>query len=360
MKEPGYIYVLVNPSMEGLVKIGKTTRDPESRAKELSQATGVATPFYVAFNIYVPDCHSAEEFVHAILEHKGFRNTPNREFFQMPLSQAIEVLLLAQKELEETGVEEVPQESDDSENGASKGDELEDAEVEKHPGREVFEQAIRIYYGEGDEIEDKDEGVRLLTRAKALNYPAAFTSLAEHFGNLANEIADSADEPDTDAIWSNHQKALAALKEGAQKGHGRCWVLMAQRYIMGCGRRDLKPDPLNATKCYKRYFGGDTFREDDDDRWTTGCKGIGLQYFAMGVPRNSHIENYLFAVIEGYLPMDPEIRGLLQPLKAEVVEHLRSSIAAAEERPDLFNDADGARRAVCSKQKAIDFAQRVL
>ena len=93
MKEPGYIYVMVNPSMEGLVKIGKTTREPEFRAKELSQATGVATPFYVAFNIFVSDCHSAEEYVHAVLEHKGFRNTTNREFFQMPLSQAIEVLM---------------------------------------------------------------------------------------------------------------------------------------------------------------------------------------------------------------------------------------------------------------------------
>jgi hypothetical protein len=157
MKEPGYIYVLVNPSMEGLVKIGKTTRDPESRAKELSQATGVATPFYVAFNIYVPDCHSAEEFVHAILEHKGFRNTANREFFQMPLSQAIEVLLLAQKELEETGGEHGRHESKDSENRTSEDSAVEDIECEKHPGREVFEQAIRIYYGEGDEIEDRDE-----------------------------------------------------------------------------------------------------------------------------------------------------------------------------------------------------------
>lgn len=50
MIEPGHIYILVNPSMEGLVKIGKTTRDPESRARELSQATGVPTPFYVAFS----------------------------------------------------------------------------------------------------------------------------------------------------------------------------------------------------------------------------------------------------------------------------------------------------------------------
>ena len=34
MKEPGFIYILVNPSMDGFVKIGKTTREPEARAKD--------------------------------------------------------------------------------------------------------------------------------------------------------------------------------------------------------------------------------------------------------------------------------------------------------------------------------------
>ena len=30
----GYVYVLMNPQMENLVKIGKTTRTPAERAKE--------------------------------------------------------------------------------------------------------------------------------------------------------------------------------------------------------------------------------------------------------------------------------------------------------------------------------------
>ena len=41
----GYVYVLINSSMPNLVKIGKTTKDPNERVKELSSATGVATPF---------------------------------------------------------------------------------------------------------------------------------------------------------------------------------------------------------------------------------------------------------------------------------------------------------------------------
>src|ERR1035438_4398195 len=145
MTEPGHIYILINPSIEGLVKIGKTTRDPESRAKELSQATGVATLFYVAFNIFVSDCHSAEEFIHAVLEHKGFRNTANREFFQMPLKQAIEVLMLAEQELQKTAGEGAPQGPRDSDKVTPEADEAEEVEAEMHPGREVFDQAIKIY-----------------------------------------------------------------------------------------------------------------------------------------------------------------------------------------------------------------------
>jgi hypothetical protein len=64
MSNPGYIYVLMNYSMDNLIKIGKTTRDTESRAKELSSVTGVPTPFIVAFDAYFDDCCEAEAYVH--------------------------------------------------------------------------------------------------------------------------------------------------------------------------------------------------------------------------------------------------------------------------------------------------------
>lgn len=66
MPEAGYIYVLINPSMDGLVKIGKTTRDPSGRAKELSGATGVPSPFLLAYETLIGDCSAAEEFVYTL------------------------------------------------------------------------------------------------------------------------------------------------------------------------------------------------------------------------------------------------------------------------------------------------------
>ncbi|MGW2541558.1 GIY-YIG nuclease family protein [Kitasatospora sp. NPDC001574] len=46
--EGGFIYVMVNPEMSGLVKIGWTGRLPEDRAHELSK-TAVPLPFRVAY-----------------------------------------------------------------------------------------------------------------------------------------------------------------------------------------------------------------------------------------------------------------------------------------------------------------------
>ena len=80
MSDPGYIYVLINPSMQGLVKIGKTTREPSDRAKELSAVTGIPTTFILVFDQYFDDCSRAEEYIHSLLERKNYRVSSNKEF----------------------------------------------------------------------------------------------------------------------------------------------------------------------------------------------------------------------------------------------------------------------------------------
>ena len=85
----GFIYILINPSLKNLLKIGMTTRSPEERAKELS-TTGVPTPFFVAFSEEVSDCQIIEKEIHLQLE--SFRYIKNREFFEIPLAQAIKIV----------------------------------------------------------------------------------------------------------------------------------------------------------------------------------------------------------------------------------------------------------------------------
>lgn len=74
----GYVYILKNQSMPGLLKIGRTARSVEQRAHELWQ-TGVPTPFEVVDEVFSPDCHELERELHD--EFDEFRVSKSREFF---------------------------------------------------------------------------------------------------------------------------------------------------------------------------------------------------------------------------------------------------------------------------------------
>jgi hypothetical protein len=86
----GYVYILVNPAFPRYVKIGKTTKDPEVRARELSSSTGIPAPYGVAWDALVSNCHEVERLVHQRLAHARARD--DREFFAIPLRVAVAVL----------------------------------------------------------------------------------------------------------------------------------------------------------------------------------------------------------------------------------------------------------------------------
>src|SRR5262249_50702061 len=83
----GRIYILANPALKGLVKIGKTERSADERAAELS-STGLPQRYFVAYETVVSDCDAAEREIHK--ELLQFRLTDDREFFEMTLQEAIE------------------------------------------------------------------------------------------------------------------------------------------------------------------------------------------------------------------------------------------------------------------------------
>lgn len=86
----GWIYVLVNSAMPGMVKIGHTKKNPEHRAFNLSKDTGVPTAFTVAFCEIVGNCRRIESAAHERLS--GVRVNHNREFFRVSVEEAIEVI----------------------------------------------------------------------------------------------------------------------------------------------------------------------------------------------------------------------------------------------------------------------------
>lgn len=86
----GYLYVLTNESMSGLVKIGITSTSPLERARSLSNSTSVPTPFKVAYEVFVENCKELERKIHTDLE--DFRVNSRREFFNYPLNKTIELV----------------------------------------------------------------------------------------------------------------------------------------------------------------------------------------------------------------------------------------------------------------------------
>ncbi len=89
----GYIYILVNSSIDNMVKVGKTTRLPKERAMELSNVTGIPTPFVVAESIKVNDCDEAEKYMHKKLTKQGYRVNKKREFFMISLREIMPLLI---------------------------------------------------------------------------------------------------------------------------------------------------------------------------------------------------------------------------------------------------------------------------
>src|SRR5690606_32784224 len=63
----GFVYVLSNPAISGLIKIGRSERHPSYRVAELSRATGVPEPFVLEYWERVVDCAAAEALIHSRL-----------------------------------------------------------------------------------------------------------------------------------------------------------------------------------------------------------------------------------------------------------------------------------------------------
>ena len=59
-----WVYVLSNPTTPNLLKIGYTTQTPDERAKQISNATGVALPYKVEWAFKCFDGEQLEGEVH--------------------------------------------------------------------------------------------------------------------------------------------------------------------------------------------------------------------------------------------------------------------------------------------------------
>ncbi|MEY8241906.1 MAG: GIY-YIG nuclease family protein [Gammaproteobacteria bacterium] len=84
--EIGFVYILSNESLPGLLKIGFTSLLAEDRAKDLF-TTGLPTEFKVEFRVCSSYPRAVERRAHEIME--SCRLSVRREFFKISLSDAI-------------------------------------------------------------------------------------------------------------------------------------------------------------------------------------------------------------------------------------------------------------------------------
>ncbi|GDX84734.1 hypothetical protein LBMAG43_07760 [Methylococcaceae bacterium] len=187
----GYIYVLANSAMPDLVKVGKTTRTPAERAAELSKVTGVPTPFIVVYEQLVDDCTAAEEFVHTMLQQKGYRESDNREFFRAPVSEVIQIIIKMPAQFssnsdfeDDKDAEFLSSESNDELDEFVLDDDQDDEP--DYPWLGLWNAAWDYTFGNGNYIQDKEEAINLYKQAIKLGCLPAYKMIGDIYFHNKN------------------------------------------------------------------------------------------------------------------------------------------------------------------------------
>ncbi len=80
----GWVYVISNRAMPGLVKVGFSTKDPELRASDLNH-TGSPHPYLVEYELLIEEPRNIEQRVHSELSHVK----EAKEWFRCTAEQAV-------------------------------------------------------------------------------------------------------------------------------------------------------------------------------------------------------------------------------------------------------------------------------
>jgi hypothetical protein len=87
MDKRGWVYIITNKSMPGLLKVGYSSKDPIIRAKELAQ-TGLAHPYIVQYDVLIKGPRDIEQQVHKVLHARR----EGKEWFRCSINEAVKVI----------------------------------------------------------------------------------------------------------------------------------------------------------------------------------------------------------------------------------------------------------------------------
>jgi hypothetical protein len=80
----GWIYVISNKAMPGLIKVGYSTKDPKLRAEELNH-TGSPHPYKVEYEMLIEEPFQIEQKIHKALQ----QNHEGKEWFRCSINEAV-------------------------------------------------------------------------------------------------------------------------------------------------------------------------------------------------------------------------------------------------------------------------------
>ncbi len=91
MENKGYVYIFSNSAYSGLLKIGKSKKNPVIRTDQLTRNTGAIGSFKLEWYMEVPEMDIAETFLHFIF--RQFHD--QKEFFKIDSFKAKKIAIVA-------------------------------------------------------------------------------------------------------------------------------------------------------------------------------------------------------------------------------------------------------------------------
>ena len=264
----GYVYIMINPSFQGVVKIGKCNIDPNEFAQQLSTRKGVPSPYILVYYKPFIDYIKAEKHIHSILEDRDLRLDPSSELFSIDTTEAINILLSIH---DDTGADyEVEITSQD--NSTSQSDLAES----------LYLMGLDYSNGTDEVFQDKDKAIEYYERSAQLGYVKAFRSLADLLYYNKNKA----------------EKAISYLKKGAELGDWRCYADLAFIYERP---NEHYTNMHNAELSWKKFFehlGEYDFSNNPSDMYIKGIMHDCLKYLFEILRDNSTppevIENVIY------------------------------------------------------------------
>lgn len=149
----GIVYVLTNPAMPGLTKIGQTTQEDITFRMSQLYSTGVPVPFECVYACQVNDSGAVESALHMAFGNS--RVNPKREFFKIEPERVIAVLrLLAAEDVTPSVEKEISGSLDDTDKES-----LDDLKKSRRPRMNFKEMHIPVgavlTYVDDDKIQVK-------------------------------------------------------------------------------------------------------------------------------------------------------------------------------------------------------------